>query len=147
MQWLYLPLSSLWVPAGWQTIVLPSTSSLHRVVSNGVGRLSMDTYQDFFLFCPNQTVQTKRILGLMEGPPTVSIRSNCPDFLGLHTIDCNACLAYTGVFQWFLFDRGFQMARELICSLNSSPGELPVLSFDPSHFVCYTKNSRGFLLS
>lgn len=55
----------------------------------------------------------------MEGLLTVSIRTNCPDFLSLHTIDCNACLAYTGVFQGFHFDGGFQMARELICSLNS----------------------------
>lgn len=119
MQQFYLPPSSLWIPTGSQIIVLTGTCSLQRGISNGVRRLCLDTYRDFVLFYPNQTVQSNRILGLMENLLTVSIRSNCPDFLGLHTIDCNACLAYTGVFQGFHFDRGFQVARQLICSLNS----------------------------
>lgn len=54
----------------------------------------------------------------MEGLLTARIRNNCPDFLGLLTIDHNVFLAYTDVFQGFHFGRGFQTAKELICSLN-----------------------------
>lgn len=119
MQWLYLLSSYLWIPTGSQIIVLPGTYSFQRAISNGVRWPSIDTYEDCILFYLNQTVQTNRILSLMEGLLTARIRSNCPDFLGLLTIDHNVFLAYTDVFQGYHFDRGFQTARELICPLNT----------------------------
>lgn len=142
MQQSYLPPSSLWIPTGSQIIVLTGTCSLQRGISNGVRRLRVDTYWDLVLFYPNQTVQSNRILGLMEDLLTASIRSNCPDFLGLHTIDCNACLAYTGVFQGFHFDRGFQVARQLICSLNS-PQENWLYSLLTLLIWCITQKTQG----